>query len=65
MKNTKIKVELDGRELFVDASTIKVSGVSLEVWFASLKEVEKKLNKLQAQLDQKEEEFKRIALDLF
>jgi hypothetical protein len=65
MKNTKIKVVLDGREQFVDASVVKVNGVSLEVWFASLKEIEKKLNKLQSDLDKKEMEFQKLALDLF
>jgi hypothetical protein len=65
MKNTKIRVVLDGREQFVDASVVKVNGVSLEVWFASLKEIEKKLNKLQSDLDKKEMEFQKLALDLF
>jgi hypothetical protein len=65
MKNTKIRVVLDGREQFVDASAVKVNGVTLEVWFASLKEIEQKLNKLQADLDKKEMEFQKLALDLF
>lgn len=64
-QDTKIKVEINGLEQFVDASSIKVNGVTLEVWFASLKELEKEFNKLKAELDKKEEDFKRIALDLF
>lgn len=65
MKNTKVQAIIDGREVFVDASSIKVNGVTLEVWFASLKELEQEFNKLKTVLDKKEEDFKRIALDLF
>lgn len=65
MKSTKVQAIIDGREVFVDASSIKVNGVTLEVWFASLKELEKEFNKLKTVLDKKEEDFKRIALDLF
>lgn len=65
MKNTKVIVVLDGRETPIDASAIRVNGVSLEVWFASVKQIEQKLNKLQADLDKKESEFQKLALDLF
>lgn len=65
MNDTKIRVEIDGLQKLIDAGSIKVNGISLDVWFASLKEIEKKLNKLQSELDKKEEEFKKIALELF
>lgn len=65
MKNTKVLISHAGEQLFVDASSIKVNDITLEVWFASFKELEKEFNKLKAELDKKEEDFKRIALDLF
>lgn len=65
MKNTKVLISHAGEELFVDASSIKVNDITLEVWFASFKELEKEFNNLKAQLDKKEEDFKKIALDLF
>lgn len=65
MKNTKVLISHAGEELFVDASSIKVNDITLEVWFASFKELEKEFNLLKAALDKKEEDFKRIALDLF
>jgi predicted mannosyl-3-phosphoglycerate phosphatase (HAD superfamily) len=65
MKNTKVLISHAGEQLFVDASSIKVNDITLEVWFASFKELEKEFNKLKAQLDKKEEEFKKVALDLF
>lgn len=65
MKNTKVLISHAGEQLFVDASSIKVNDITLEVWFASFKELEKEFNLLKAALDKKEEDFKRIALDLF
>jgi len=65
MKNTKVLISHAGEQLFVDASSIKVNDITLEVWFASFKELEKEFNLLKVALDKKEEDFKRIALDLF
>jgi hypothetical protein len=65
MKDTKVLISHAGEQLFVDASTIKVNGITLEVWFASFKELEKEFNKLKMGLEKQEEEFKKISLDLF